>query len=78
LEEDNKCEAMDKDVIENNGIEFFDHTRHNQGRYYVRGLVSRDWFRLIQQVTPLNLNTSSKDIPVSIIPKATAGTSLVV
>ena len=40
LEEDTKCEAMDKDVIENNGIEFFDHTRHNQGRYYVRGLVS--------------------------------------
>ena len=41
-------------------------------------MKSGHWFRLIQQVTPLNLKTSSKDIPVSIIPKATAGTTLVV
>lgn len=41
-------------------------------------LTTGDWFRLTQQVTPLNFNTFSKDIPASIIPKATAGTSRVV
>lgn len=40
LEEDKQCEEIGKDVIGKNGIEFFDHTRHNHGRYYVRGLVS--------------------------------------